>query len=52
MNAECGKCYCIRAYLGYKQDCPDPHEGFYNDDDIVPLCSECEKENDAKDPYP
>ena len=42
---ECGKCYAILRYLGEKHHCPNPDEGFYDQDDgDVLRCVYCDKQ--------
>ncbi|MEW8548692.1 MAG: hypothetical protein AB2693_34760, partial [Candidatus Thiodiazotropha sp.] len=40
--AKCGHCSAALMYLGQKHNCPDPDEGFYDDDDFdIQLCESC-----------
>ena len=42
---QCGHCFAALMYLGQKHNCPDPDEGFFDDNDFdIQVCSICDSE--------
>ena len=42
---QCGHCFAALMYLGQKHNCPDPDEGFFDDNDFdIQVCSICDRE--------
>ena len=50
---KCGHCCTALMFLGQKHDCPDPDEGFFDDNDFdIQLCGRCDQESECLNNFP
>lgn len=50
---KCGHCSAGLMFFGQKHCCPDPDDGFFDDNDFdVQLCSLCDQEIGCYDEFP